>query len=48
MIHLEVGEGTADCTTIVTHNVRNFDKAQRFRINTMTPYEYLKRIGEIR
>jgi len=38
----------AECVAIVTHNVKDFDKAEQFMINTLSPYEYLKRIGEIR
>ena len=37
----------AGCDIVVTHNVRDFVGAERFGVRTLTPGEFLKRIGVI-
>jgi predicted nucleic acid-binding protein len=39
---------TAVCDYIITYNKRDFEGAQRFGIEVVTPREFLERIGELK
>ena len=38
----------AGCQTVVTHNVRDFRGAERFKVAVRTPYDFLRQIGVLR
>jgi hypothetical protein len=38
----------AGCQTVLTYNKRDFQGVDRFGIEVETPYEFLKRIGEVK
>jgi putative PIN family toxin of toxin-antitoxin system len=38
----------ASCQTVLTHNKRDFQGVDRFGLEVETPYEFLKRIGELK
>lgn len=39
---------TARCEYIVTHNIRDFEGSDKFGINSITPREFLRVIGEVK
>jgi putative PIN family toxin of toxin-antitoxin system len=38
----------AGCRTLLTYNKRDFQGVERFGLEVETPYEFLKRIGEVK
>jgi putative PIN family toxin of toxin-antitoxin system len=38
----------ARCQTVLTHNKRDFQGVERFGLAVETPFEFLKRIGEVK
>jgi predicted nucleic acid-binding protein len=37
----------ASASIIITHNIRDFDRAREFGVNVFRPGEFLRQIGEI-
>jgi predicted nucleic acid-binding protein len=38
---------TAKCEFIVTYNIQDFEGAERFGVEVVTPREFLEKIGEL-